>query len=117
MVEKEIRKYSFGVLGTVDIGGRSHSVGLIYAISDLSSPFRIYAMTQLKTKKIKNIEANPNVSFVVPCFRMFFGMVPPNCIQFQGTAEILAIDDKSANEAFKSSYLLRMMLDKVMMWT
>jgi nitroimidazol reductase NimA-like FMN-containing flavoprotein (pyridoxamine 5'-phosphate oxidase superfamily) len=111
-VEKELRKYSFGVLGTVDKFGRSHSVGLIYAVSESSTPFRIYSITQMKTKKVKNIVVNLNVSFSVPCSRMVFKMVPPNCIQFQGTAEILAIDDQNANRAFECSYLLRMMLDK-----
>ena len=39
-------------------------------------------------------------------------MVPPSVIQFQGTAEVLAVDDEDAVRAFRRSYLLRMMLDK-----
>ena len=111
-VYRELRRHTFGTLSTIDSKNRSHSVGLIYAVSDQELPLQIYAMTQMKTRKVKNIKANPNVSFVVPCPRKLLSMVPPSCIQFQGIAEILPITDQTAAKAFKSSYLLRMMLNK-----
>ena len=111
-VERTLRGHTFGTLSTIDRKNRSHSVGLIYAVSNLGHPLRIYAMTQMKTRKISNIKANPNISFVVPCPRKILSMVPPSVIQFQGTAEVIAIDDQAAARAFKRSYLLRMMLDK-----
>jgi general stress protein 26 len=110
-VERTLRRYNFGTLSTVDRRNRSHSIGLIYAVSDQGYPLRIYAMTQMKTRKVRNIKANPNVSFVVQCPRIL-SMVPPSVIQFQGTAEILAVSNEDAMRAFRRSYLLRMMLDK-----
>jgi len=49
-------------------------------------------MTQMKTRKVRNIKANPNGSFVVQCPRIL-SMIPPSAIQFQGTAEVLAVDN------------------------
>jgi len=65
-------------------------------------------MTQTGTKKIRNIAANPNVSFVVPLSRRFLTSIPPSCIQFQETGEILEAKDKAAIQAFTTSYVLRM---------
>jgi general stress protein 26 len=110
-VEGNLRRHNFGTLSTVDGRNRSHSVGLIYAVSEQGHPLRIYAMTQMKTRKVRNIKANPNVSFVVQCPRIL-RMVPPSVIQFQGMAEIVTVDDQAATRAFRHSYLLRMMLDK-----
>jgi general stress protein 26 len=111
-VDRMLRGHTFGTLSTVDGRNRSHSVGLIYAVSEPRNPLRIYAMTQMKTRKVRNIKANPNVSFVVQCPRIL-SMIPPSVIQFQGTAEVLAVDNQAAERAFKRGYLLRMMLDKV----
>ena len=91
-VDRMLRSQTFGTLSTVDSRNRSHSVGLIYAVSEPRNPPRIYAMTQMKTRKVRNIKANPNGSFVVQCPRIL-SMIPPSAIQFQGTAEVLAVDN------------------------
>ena len=111
-VERELRWNNFGTLSTIDADGRPSSVGLLYAISTPRSPFRVYVMSQARTRKVRNIKANPNVSFVVPCRRRLLWVVPPNCIQFQGIAEVLAADDAAGRSAFEGSYLMRMMLKK-----
>jgi hypothetical protein len=43
------------------------------------------------SRKVRNVRANPNVAVCVPVRRV--PMAPPFCVQFQGTAEVLAADD------------------------
>jgi len=112
VVDRELRRHTFGILGTMNRRGRPHSVGLIYAVSPRGLPLRLYAMTQDRTRKAKNIASNHNVSFVVPCPRRFLGMAPPGCIQFQGIADILPMGNPEATAAFIQTFLLRMLLDK-----
>ena len=109
-VEEELHKRSFGVLGTVSRGGRSHSVGILYGVSPPNKPLILYIMTDKKSKKAGNIANNPNVSFTIPLFRRLLQFIPPNCIQFQGTAEIIPIIDEGGQQAFRGSMVLREML-------
>jgi hypothetical protein len=57
--------------------------------------------------RIEGIRNNLNVSFVVPFPHYLFRSVPPLCIQFQGTAELLSIDDPIVVKAFQSSIVLK----------
>jgi len=109
-IERELRKKNFGILGTVSTDGRSHSTGVMYAVSSQDEPLKIYVVTRTRNKKVRNIAKNPNVSFVVPLSRRLLSFVPPSCIQFQGTARIVDATDKAAIRAFESSYVLRMIL-------
>ena len=99
-VLKLLRSRSFGVLGTADAEGRPHSVGVEYAVS--LSGLYLYVMTRRHLKKSRNVAANRNVSFVVPLTRRLLWFVPPPCIQFHGTAEILESSDIDAIESFKA---------------
>jgi Pyridoxamine 5'-phosphate oxidase len=83
-VERLLRTKNFGILTTITPDGRSHSVGVIYALSPPGEPFCIYLITRPVLKKARNISNNPNVSFVVPFPHHVFRTVPPACIQFQG---------------------------------
>lgn len=56
MASVRVRSHSFGTLSTVDSKNKSHSIGLIYAISHQGRPMRIYATTQMKTRKVINIK-------------------------------------------------------------
>ncbi|HEU4447371.1 MAG TPA: hypothetical protein VFR94_22040 [Nitrososphaeraceae archaeon] len=58
-------------------------------------------------KKARNIKNNPNVSFVVPFPHCVFRTVPPTCIQFQGKAGLIPVDDPIAIKAFRVSIVLR----------
>ena len=60
--------------------------------------------------KARNIRANPNVSLVVPLVRRLLWFLPPPCIQFQGTAEILDGRHAGGTEAFESFFLGRTIL-------
>jgi hypothetical protein len=57
--------------------------------------------------KARNIISNPNVSLVVPLVRHLLWFLPPPCIQFQGTAEILDRTHAGGNQAFESFFLGR----------
>jgi hypothetical protein len=70
-------------------------------------PFSLYLITRLALKKARNIRKNSDISFVVPFPHYVFRMVPPACIQFQGKAELISIDDPIAAKAFQSSIALR----------
>lgn len=106
-VEKLLRGKNFGVLTTITPEGRPHSVGVVYAVSPPNQPFSIYLITRLLLKKARNIQNNPNVSFVVPFPHYLFRTVPPACIQFQGKAGLISIDNPIATKAFQSTIVLR----------
>jgi nitroimidazol reductase NimA-like FMN-containing flavoprotein (pyridoxamine 5'-phosphate oxidase superfamily) len=112
-VDRELRRRSFGVLGTVSKGGKSHSVGVVYGVSPTGEPLALYVMADSDSKKARNIAGNPNVSFTVPLFRRVLTFAPPNCIQFQGTAEIVPFEDEGARRAFSGSILMKRMMSYV----
>ncbi len=109
MVENEMRRKNYGVLSTISKDGRPHSAGVMYAVSSRSRPFALYIVTDRRSKKARNIDRNPNVSFGVPIHRSP-GFLPPSSIQFQGRAEIIPSTDKAGNEAFNASNRLRRVL-------
>jgi Pyridoxamine 5'-phosphate oxidase len=106
-VETLLRTKNFGALTTITPGGKPHSVGVVYAVSPPGEPFCIYLITRPVLKKARNITNNPNVSFVVPFPHYVFRIVPPACIQFQGKAELIPIDNPAAVKVFQASIILR----------
>jgi hypothetical protein len=106
-IEKQLRKKTFGILTTVTPQGRPHSVGVVYAVAPPGQPFCLYLITRPVLKKARNIRDNPNFSFVVPFPHYLFRSIPPRCIQFQGKAELLPIDDPIVIKAFQSSIVLK----------
>lgn len=106
-VEKQLRKKNFGILGTVTPQGRPHSVGVVYSVAPREQPFSLYLISRPVLKKTRNISNNPNVSFVVPFPHYLLRLIPPSCVQFQGVAELISLDDPTAIRAFQSSIVLR----------
>jgi len=108
-IEKQLRKKNFGILSTVTPEGRPHSVGVVYAVAPSDQQFFcLYLITRPVLKKARNIRDNPNVSFVVPFPHYLFRSIPPRCIQFQGKAELLPIDDDPiVINTFQSSIVLK----------
>ncbi len=107
IVEGEMRKRNFGVLSTVSTDVRPHSVGVLYGISSRRAPLALYVVTDQRSKKVRNIQGNPKVSFSIPLHRRLLSFLPPNSIQFQGAAKILPISDETAKETFSHSFVLR----------
>lgn len=109
-VEREIRWRNFGVLSTLLPDGRPHSVSVLYAVTPSGMPFALYVLTDRRSRKARNVNANPSVSFAIPLPRRLLPFVPPNSIQFQGTAEIMPLQDETAREAYTRSFVLRKVL-------
>ena len=109
-VEREIRDRSFGVLSTISVDHRPHSTGVLYGVSLRDRPFALYVTTSRDNKKARNIARNPNVSFTIPIPRRLLRFLPPHCVQFQGTAQILSFEDEDAGNAFSQSLVLREVL-------
>ncbi|MHA1717374.1 MAG: pyridoxamine 5'-phosphate oxidase family protein, partial [Promethearchaeota archaeon] len=65
-VVERLRKKTFGILTTISKDGHPHSTGILYGVSPPGSKFSIYVLTRKSYRKVKNIESNPKVSFVIP---------------------------------------------------
>lgn len=113
-VEREIRKKTFGIISTIDQNGHSHSTGIVYGIAPSNSKFALYVLTDRNYKKVKNIEVNNSVSFVIPFPHHILRFIPASCVQFQSIAQIVPFNDKEAQESFRNgSKILKMNLKQV----
>jgi uncharacterized protein YhbP (UPF0306 family) len=109
-IERALRRQTFGTLSTLTERGTPHATGVIYAVSPPGEPLILYATTRTTNRKARNIQARPDVAFVVPVPRRFVPAFPPRAIQFMGTATVVPADDDGALRAFSSSWFLRRIL-------
>ena len=86
-VTKVLTRRSFCTLATTSPAGRPHAAGVLYQAVDTT----LYVSTMRDSRKARNVAANPHVGVCVPVRRLPVG--PPSSIQFQGRAELLALDD------------------------
>src|SRR5262249_36611459 len=100
---QRLRRRHFGVLSTADAQGRPQAAGIVYAVSHERTDF--YAMTRTHLQKARNLVVTPHVALVVPLIHLAVPFLPPPCIQFQGTAQILDRSDASGRAAFESFLL------------
>jgi len=84
---RALARQSFCTLATSSPKNRPHVVGVAYAIERGI----LYVHTFADSRKTLNIRDNPRVAVCVPVRRI--PVAPPFCVQFQGSAEILAVDD------------------------
>ncbi len=110
-VEREIRKKTFGVLSTIDSKGRPHSTGILFGLSSPDEPFRIYMLASKDYQKVKNIQRDPRVSFVITFPHFYVRFAPASYVMFRGVAEIIPFEDGSAKRAFQAKRILRMNLN------
>jgi nitroimidazol reductase NimA-like FMN-containing flavoprotein (pyridoxamine 5'-phosphate oxidase superfamily) len=109
-VERALRRRTFATLSTLTADGRPHATGVVYAVSPPGEPLCLYVTTNAKNKKIANVRANADVALVVPLPRPLIAALPPACLQFQGTAEVVDGTDKGALAAFGSTWFGRTIL-------
>ena len=84
---RAIARQSFCTLATSSRRNRPHVVGVLYvAVDDV-----LYVHTLDSSAKVRNIRANPHVAVCIPVRK--YPMAPPFCVQFQGTAEVRALQD------------------------
>ncbi len=109
-VQRALRRRRFGTLSTLSENGRPHATAVVYAVSRRDEPLVFYVTTRTTTRKVRNIRACPDVAFVVPLPRPYAPGFPPQAIQFQGTAAVVAGEDEWALRAFRSSWFSRRIL-------
>ncbi len=92
-VLRQLAKRSFAVLSTTSPAGRPHAAGVLYAAVGTT----LWVSTLRGSRKARNVAANPHVAVCVPVRRIPVG--PPSVIQFQGRAEVVAVDDERVRPA------------------
>lgn len=93
IVLRQLAKRSFAVLSTTSPAGRPHAAGVLYAAVGTT----VWVSTLRGSRKARNIVANEHVAVCVPVRRGPVG--PPSTIQFQGRAEVVAVDDPRVKPA------------------
>lgn len=83
-----VRRRSFATLATTSPAGVPHVAGVLFEIvgNDL------YVNTLSASRKARNVAANGRAAVCVPIRRLPVG--PPSSVQFQSTAEVVAVDDE-----------------------
>ncbi|MFX0052631.1 MAG: pyridoxamine 5'-phosphate oxidase family protein [Candidatus Hermodarchaeota archaeon] len=112
-VEKQIRKKTFGVLTTLNKDGTPHTTGILYGVSPPSSKFALYSLTSKNYKKVRNIKANPRVSFLIPFPHYYIRFAPSSTVTFQGKANFLSVEDPIIQDIFSKKRVLRLILKEI----
>jgi len=86
-VQAAIADNSFCALATSSPVNRPHVVGVLYAAVDGI----LYVSTLDTSTKARNIAQNPRVAVCIPVPQQHG--LPPLCVQFQGMAEVCALQD------------------------
>lgn len=85
-VRRAIRSRSFAMLSSVSAAGFPHAAGVAYVPVDDD----LYVHTMRSSRKARNIAADDRVGVVIPVRKLPVG--PPFTVQFQGRADIVAMD-------------------------
>ncbi len=112
-VERQIRTKTFGVLTTLNQDGTPHTTGILYGVSPPSSKFALYCLTSKEYKKVRNIERNPNVSFLIPFPHYYIRFAPSSTVTLQGEADFIAVDNTEIQEAFTQKRILRLIKEEI----
>jgi hypothetical protein len=99
IVHKAIARRSFAVLATSSSANRPHVAGVMYA----QTPHGFLVSTSGDSVKARNIRQNDRVGVSIPVRKVPVG--PPFCVQFQTTAEVLAVDDPLVRELLDAGAL------------
>lgn len=99
VIAKALRKKTFATLATVSPKGRSHSAGVVYDFVDGA----LWIHTMRDGRKGRNIAHNRHVGVCVPYRRLPVG--PPYTLHFQGTAELVPLDDPVAVRHYEAGRL------------
>ena len=112
-VEKQVRKKTFGVLTTINRDGTPHTTGILYSVSPPSSKFALFCLTSKNYKKVRNIERNPNISFLIPFPHYYIRFAPASIVTFQGTIDFLSVDTPGLKELFSKKRILRLITKQI----
>ena len=112
-IEKEIRSKTFGILTTINSNGTPHTSGVLYGVSPTNSELHLYIITSKKSKKTRNIQKSPSVSFIIPFPHHFLHFAPSNTITINGKAEILSFNNADLVDIFYKKRILRMIVQNI----
>ncbi len=110
-IENEIRNKTVGILNTINPNDSPHSSGILYGVSKPEDEFCLYLKTLKKSRKVKNIKRNPNVSFVIPFPHHYFRFIPAGTITINGQAELVPINSPEIIEIFSEKNVLKMIVE------
>ena len=97
-----------GRLATIDPTGQPHVVPLGWRYDPELDTIDISGHDFARTRKFRNVEANPKVAFVVDDVRPPFR---PRCVMVQGSAQALDADTAGGQEA-----MIRIVPERVVSW-
>ncbi|MHA2472646.1 MAG: pyridoxamine 5'-phosphate oxidase family protein [Promethearchaeota archaeon] len=109
-IKNIIRKKTFGILTTLNNDGSPHTSGIIYGVSNKDDKFALYLLTYKKNKKVRNIQRDPKVSFVIPFPHHILRFIPSGAITINGIAKILPVNTKEIIQVFEDKRILRMLI-------
>lgn len=98
---RALERQSFCVLATGSPAGRPHSAGVLYQYV----AGRLYISTTAGSVKARNVRETGRAAVTVPVRRA--PMIPPSCVQFQGSAQVLAVDDPAIRALVDAGRLKR----------
>lgn len=87
-IMRALAKRSYCTLATVSAAGRPHVAGVLYELVDTT----MWINTTVSSRKARNVAHCRHVGVVVPVRRVPAGG-PPSAVQFQGEADVVAVDD------------------------
>jgi hypothetical protein len=116
-IEKKVRSKTFGILTTLNSDGTPHSTGILYGVSPPSSKFFLYFLTAKKSKKVRNIRINPNISFIIPFPHYYIRFVPSGTVTFNGKVSLIPTTEIKSIFEFESIFsrkrVLRLILKEI----
>lgn len=98
-VRKAIHSRNFAMLSTASPAGFPHAAGVAYVPID----DELWVHTMRSSRKARNVAADGRVAIVIPVRKLPVG--PPFTVQFQGRAELVAMDDPSVLPHIESNSL------------
>lgn len=109
-VEKMIRKKTFGILTTINKDGTPHTTGILYGVSPPSCNFVLYLLTSKKYQKVRNLERNPNVSFLIPFPHYYIRFAPSSTVTLTGKADFITAGVSEIHEIFTKKRVLKLLI-------
>lgn len=109
-IEREIRKKSFGIFNTLNSDGSPHTTGILYGVSKPDTEFALYLLTSRNYKKVRNIQRNPKVSFLIPFPHHHLRFVPSGTITLNGVAKLIPVNTENIIEIFSEKRILKLII-------
>jgi len=109
-IEQEIRKKTFGILNTLNSDGTPHTTGILYGVSKPETEFALYLLTSRKYRKVRNIQRNSKVSFIIHFPHHHLRFVPSGTITLNGVAKLVPVNTEDIIEIFSEKRILKLII-------